>query len=245
MYALQWIRSLLFNIQMYVAMPILGLVFFPFALFSRRAAFIGCHTYCRWVCWTAGWMIGLKTEIRGTPPTDEVIVAAKHQSFLDIIMIYGTIPKGKFIAKNILKFSPILGQYAMRIGCVFVNRGKRAQAVKKMLADVARDKDNAGQLVIYPQGSRIAPGVDKPYKAGAGILYEQLGQDCVPVAINCGVFWPRRGIYRKPGVAVVEFLPRIKAGKEPKAFMAELEAKIEARSNALMAEAGFDVSKAR
>lgn len=242
MYAIQWVRSLIFNIQMYLAMPVIGLVCFPYALVSRRGAYVACHAYCRWVCWTAGWMIGLKTEVRGTPPTDEVIIAAKHQSFLDILMIFNAVPKGKFIAKNILKYAPVLGQYGMRLQCVFVNRGKRAQAIKKMLEDVKRDKDNAGQLIIYPQGTRLAPGVRASYKVGTGILYEQLGQDCVPVAINCGVFWPRRGVYRKPGVAVIEFLPRIKAGKDPKAFMAELETSIEAQSNALMAEAGFDIT---
>jgi 1-acyl-sn-glycerol-3-phosphate acyltransferase len=98
--------------------------------------------------------------------------------------------------------------------------------------------------VIYPQGTRIAPGVKAPYKIGTGVLYSQLGLDCVPVACNVGVFWPRHGIYRKPGLAIVDFLEPIKAGLKTPAFMTALEDAIETRSDALMAEAGFDPSKA-
>ncbi len=236
---IQWLRSLLFIVQMYVAMLVLSIAFFPYALFNAAGAHAACHTYCRWVFWTLRWMVGLKTEVRGTPPTDEVMIAAKHQSFLDIMMIYNAVPRGKFIMKKQLMFSPLLGQYAMRIGCVPVNRGKRGAAIKKMLHDVKSGKQQGGQLIIYPQGTRVAPGVSVPYKAGTGALYEQLGQPCVPVAANVGVFWPRHGILRKPGVAVVEFLPRIQPGLSTADFMARLEADVETASDALLDEAGF------
>ena len=96
-----------------------------------------------------------------------------------------------------------------------------------------------GQLIIYPQGTRVAPGATQPYKVGTGLLYEQLGQPCYPVATNVGVFWPKRGILRKPGLAVVEFLPPIAPGLPVPEFMARLEAEVETHSNRLMAEAGF------
>jgi 1-acyl-sn-glycerol-3-phosphate acyltransferase len=85
----------------------------------------------------------------------------------------------------------------------------------------------------------VAPGVKKPYKVGSGLLYEQLGQPCVPVGTNVGVFWPKHGILRKPGVAVVEFLPAIPPGLAVPAFMAQMEAVVEESSNRLMTEAGF------
>ncbi len=239
-YAIQWLRSLVFIGQMYFAMLPIGVFFFPWAMVSRRGAIFACRLYCRWVKWTAGWMIGLKCEVRGTPPQDEVLIAAKHQSFLDVLMIYGDLPAGKFIMKRILMYAPILGQYGLRIGCVPVDRGKRGAAIKKMVADVSAGRVNPGQLIIYPQGTRIAPGVKAPYKVGTGALYRELGQDCVPVACNVGVFWPKRGIHRKPGVAVVEFLPRIPAGLPVSEFMARLEDAVETRSNALMREAGFE-----
>jgi 1-acyl-sn-glycerol-3-phosphate acyltransferase len=236
---MQYLRSLAFIAQMYVAMLVLALAYFPWALASRAGAHAACHAYCRWVIWTLGWMTGLRTEVRGTPPTGEVMVAAKHQSFLDILMIYNAIPRGKFIMKRELMFAPILGQYALRIGCVPVNRGKRGAAIAKMLADVASGKAEGGQLIIYSQGTRVAPGVKRPYKVGTAALYEQLGQPCVPAATNVGVFWPRHGILRKPGLAVVEFLPPIPPGLDRDSFMAKLEAEVETASDRLMAEAGF------
>jgi len=238
-YTLQWLRSLLFIGQMYVSMLIVAIIYLPWALADRRGAVAACHAWCHWVRWTAGWMVGLRSEVRGVAPVDEVIIAAKHQSFLDIIMIYSAVPRGKFIMKKELTWAPILGQYALRIGCIPVNRGKRAQAIKQMVADVAAGRALPGQLIIFPQGTRIAPGVRAPYKVGAGVLYQELGQDCVPVACNVGVFWPRHGIYRKPGLAVIEFLPLVPAGLNTAELMGLLEGQIEARSDALMAEAGF------
>ena len=239
-HAVQWLRSLVFVVQMYLAMGVLGIVFLPWALVSRRGARVACKSFCRWVRWTAAWMVGLRSEVRGTPPRGEVLIAAKHQSFLDIILIFGSIPAGKFIMKRELMWAPVIGQYALRIGCVPVDRGKRSAAIRQMSEDVARGAQEPGQLIIYAQGTRVAPGRKVPYKVGAGVLYDQLGQDCVPAATNVGVFWPRRGIYRKPGLAVVEFLPVIPAGLDKDSFMAQLEREVEDASDRLMREAGFD-----
>lgn len=237
--AIRWVLSLIFIVQMYLAMAVVAIGFAPFALFSRNAAVMACHVYCQWVIWSLRVLCGLKTEVRGTPPTDEVVIAAKHQSFLDIIAIYNAVPRGKFIMKRELLWTPFLGQYALRIGCVPVNRGKRGAAIARMKAEVMAGTAFPGQLIIYPQGTRVAPGVSKPYKVGTGLLYEQLGQPCVPVGTNVGVFWPKRSILRKPGVAVVEFLPVIAPGLPVPEFMARLEAEVEQSSNRLMAEAGF------
>lgn len=236
----QWLRSLAFVLTIYIAMALFGIAFFLPTLFSRVWAFRACHAYCRFVRWTARWMVGLSTEVRGDVPKGEVMVAAKHQSFLDIILIFGALPRAKFIMKRELMYTPFIGQYALRLGCVPVDRGKRGAAIQKMLADVAADADKAGQLVIYPQGTRVAPGAQMPYKSGTGALYDQLGQQVVPAATNAGLFWPRKGIWRKPGLAVVEFLDPIAPGQPKDAFMANLEAIVEGRSNALMREAGFD-----
>lgn len=236
---LQYIRSAVFIAQMYVAMPIVGLLFAPWALFSRRGAYAACKTYSRYVFWTARWMVGIRCEVRGTPPEGEALIAAKHQSFLDIMMIFTALPAGKFIMKKEILMTPIIGQYARRLNCVAVDRGKRGAAIEKMVADVKAGRTEPGQLIIYSQGTRVPPGVRMPYKVGTGILYEQLAQPCVPVATNVGVLWPKRGILRKPGVAVVEFLPVIEPGLSRNDFMQHLEKSVEARSDALMAEAGF------
>ncbi len=238
---MRYLVSVIFVFQIYLAMLVLGIIFAPYALFSRNGAYAACKTYCRWVFWTAELMVGIRTEVRGEVPEGEVLIAAKHQSFLDIMMIFNALPAGKFIMKRELLWTPIIGLYAKRLGCVPVARGKRGAAIQKMVDDVEAGRSEPGQLIIYSQGTRVAPGDYKPYKVGSAILYQQLGQPCVPVATNVGLFWPRKGIMRKPGLAVVEFLPPIKVGLDKDTFMNELETVVENRSNALMQEAGFDV----
>ncbi|WP_170415065.1 lysophospholipid acyltransferase family protein [Ruegeria atlantica] len=238
--AIQWVRSLIFMIVIYVWMLILGIVFAPYALFAKRGALQACKTYARSTMWLAGWMVGIRCEVRGDVPVDEVVIGAKHQSFLDIIMIFAAIPHGKFIMKRELLYTPVIGLYARRLGCIPVDRGKKGAAVAKMVKDVSKEFSEPGQLVIYPQGTRVAPGVQKPYKVGTAVLYEGLGFPCVPVATNAGVFWPRTGVMRKPGLAIVDFLDPIEPGVARDVFLGRLEDVIETRSNALMREVGFD-----
>ncbi|WP_170789718.1 lysophospholipid acyltransferase family protein [Ruegeria lacuscaerulensis] len=241
MAAVQWVRSLIFMIVIYVWMLILGIVFAPYAIFAKQGARRACKTYARSTMWLAGWMVGIRCEVRGTPPVDEVVVGAKHQSFLDIMMIFNAMPQAKFIMKRELMWTPIIGIYARRLGCIPVDRGKRGAAVAKMVKDVAKEFSEPGQLVIYPQGTRVAPGARKPYKVGTAVLYEGLNFPCIPVATNAGVFWPRTGIMRKPGLAIVDFLDQIEPGVDRDPFLARLEEVIETRSNALMQEVGFDL----
>jgi 1-acyl-sn-glycerol-3-phosphate acyltransferase len=239
-FAIQWLRSFLFVFQIYFMMPIFGLMFAPWAIFSKRGARVCCKSYSRWVFWTARFMVGIRCEVRGTPPSGEVLIAAKHQSFLDIMMIFTALPTAKFIMKKEILRTPVIGQYAKLLDCVAVDRGKRGAAIDKMVQDVKEGHQEAGQLIIYSQGTRVAPGVKADYKVGTGVLYEQLGQPCVPVATNVGVLWPRTGLMRKPGVAVVEFLDPIEPGLDRKEFMEILEARVEAKSDELMRELGFD-----
>ena len=236
-HALQWILSLLFIIQLYAVMAVLAVVYLPYAIATPDGALAACKAFCRWTVFSLRVMTGLRCEVRGEVPSGEVLVAAKHQSFLDILLIFGAVPHGRFIMKRELLWTPILGQFALRLGCVPVDRGRRGVAVAKMMEDVATGARSGGQIVIYPEGTRVAPGARLPYKAGSAALYGQLGQPCVPVATNVGVFWPKRGILRRPGLAVVEFLAPIPPGLAREPFMARLEAEIEDASARLLAEA--------
>ncbi|UMA66595.1 1-acyl-sn-glycerol-3-phosphate acyltransferase [Roseivivax marinus] len=237
--AWMWTRSFVFTVQLYAVMAVMGIVFLPWALASPKGARTACTLFCHWARFSVKWMCGITTEVRGEVPTDEVMIAAKHQSFLDILMIFEAVPAAKFIMKRELLYTPVIGQYAYRIGCVPVDRGKRGQAIAKMVADVEKGRAEPGQLIIYPQGSRIAPGIPAPYKVGSMILFRQLKQDCVPVATNVGLVWPRSGILKRPGHGVVEFLPRIPAETPPETFLARLEQEVETASDALLEEGGF------
>ncbi len=234
---LQWTKSLAFACLIYAAMFGYAILFFPLAIFSREWAYRACHAWCALVIQTARRMVDLKVEIRGDPPAGDALVAAKHQSFFDIIVIFHSVHRARFIMKRELLFAPVLGQYALRIGCIPVVRGRRGDAVRKMQREVGRKGSDMGQLIIYPQGTRVAPGAWKPYKVGTGVLYEQLGKPCVPVATNVGFFWPKRDVLRRPGTAVVEFLDPIPPGLSVAEFMEALEERVEAGSDALLEEA--------
>ena len=234
---IRWLLSLIFIAQMYFMMLVVALIFAIPAIISRRGAFAAVHFYSNWVRASASILVGLRSEVRGEIPQGEILIAAKHQSFFDIILLCSALPRPKFIMKRELIWAPILGQYALRIGCVPVDRGKRGAAIAKMKDAVTAGEP--GQLVIYPQGTRVAPGAKLPYKVGAGLLYDQLRQTCIPVATNVGVFWPKHGIMRQPGLAVIEFLPAVAPGRPIGDFMRHIEAEVEAASNALMHDAGW------
>lgn len=239
MQAVQLIRSVLFIFLMYLAMAIMGLLYGIMTLFHRELAYTTVYHYCHVVRFLAHYVVGLRSEIRGEVPEGELIIASKHQSFFDIILIVSAVRRPKFIMKKEILYTPIVGFFAKALGCIPVDRGKRGAAIKKMVADV-NNTTQPGQLIIFPQGTRVAAGAQKPYKIGTGVLYTETGQTVVPAATNVGVFWPRHGLMRKPGLAVMEFLPEIPPGLEIAAFMEALERSVESGSNALMAEAGLE-----
>jgi len=234
------LRSLLFDLSMYGLMAVIGVLCAPMALWSVDGAYAAMQGYSRAVFWLLRTICGLNVEIRGAVPEGDVIVCAKHQSFLDVMMLMAFLPRARFIMKKELRWAPVLGLYALRIGSTPVARGRKGRAMQDMVAHAGRAASEPAQLVIYPQGTRVTPGAHLPFKIGAGVLYERLGKPCVPAATNCGVFWARRSPFRRPGVAVIEFLEPIPPGLPIPAFMARLEAVVEANSNRLMREAGFE-----
>jgi 1-acyl-sn-glycerol-3-phosphate acyltransferase len=233
------LRSLIFDACLYGLMLVMGIACAPMAIWSAGGASAVVRAYARAVLWCLRVICGLRVEVRGTVPQGDVIVCAKHQSFLDILIFCRTLPRVSFVMKRELRWAPILGLYALRIGSTPVARGRKSQAMKDMVAHAEKSGAEPRQLVIYPQGTRVAPGAKLPYKIGAGVLYERLGKPCVPAATNAGVFWGRRSAVRRPGLAVVEFLEPIPAGVPIAAFMTRIETSVETASDQLMREAGF------
>src|SRR5699024_4699045 len=148
---------------------------------------------------------GTRHEIRGHVPDGPCIVASKHQSFLDVMMLTLALPQPRFVMKRELLWLPVFGYFARRIGCVAINRKARGEAVRGMIEGVGQLAHEGGQIVIFPQGTRVAPGHGVPYRGGVLKLYATFGQPIVCAAANTGWFWPRSGTRRTPGTAVVEF----------------------------------------
>lgn len=225
------LRSLAFEAVFYLLMGVMGLALAPAALVSRRATAAIMRAYCRIVLALLARLCGLRTAVRGTVPSGDVLVVAKHQSFLDILILMAHLPRPRFVMKAELRRLPVFGFYAMRLGCIPVDRAQGARALGALRRAVA---DGAGgQVVIYPQGTRVAPGARAPWKPGAALLQAELGLPAIPVATNAGLFWGRASVLRRPGLAVVEFLDPVPPGLPARAFLRDIAARIEAASDRL------------
>ncbi len=132
---------------------------------------------------------------------------------------------------------PLYGWYLWKAGMIPVDRSAGAGALKTMLRAGERAVAAGRRIVIFPEGTRTAVGARRPYHPGAAALYRQLGLPLVPVAINSGVFWGRRQFFKRPGRITLEILPAIPPGRDRRAAMAELEARIEAATARLVAAA--------
>ncbi len=227
------LRSQVYNLLLYALIIVMGILYLIPSIISRKAALHGIRLLCRINRWMLRSICNIHQEVRGNVPTENALICSKHMSFLDIIMLAEVLPEPKFVMKDSLKYVPIFGFYAMRIGSAPVKRGTGSKAVDKMVDDL--DDEREGQMVIYPQGTRVLPGQKLPYKRGAAALYSSFDLPTYMVATNIGVLWARRSAYRYPGLAIIEFLDqRIEPGMPPKEFMALISDKIETRSDELM-----------
>jgi 1-acyl-sn-glycerol-3-phosphate acyltransferase len=235
------IRSLAFNIAFYVSL-ILQMIFWTpyYFLAPRRRAWYVPKFWAKSSLWLQEKIAGTKSEITGLEnlPEGSYILAPKHQSFWDTIAFLPHIPDALYILKRELTWIPFFGWYIMRMRMIPVDRGSRSKALKAVIAatraELAR---NSRQLIIYPEGTRRAPGDEPAYKWGIVELYAQLDIPVVPVAHVAGLYWPRRKFLRYPGTIKARFLPPIPPGLEKQEFMRRLVAETEAACDQFLIEA--------
>uniref|UniRef100_UPI00078555D4 lysophospholipid acyltransferase family protein n=1 Tax=Aureimonas sp. AU4 TaxID=1638163 RepID=UPI00078555D4 len=170
-------------------------------------------------------------------PAGPLIVAAKHQSFWEVIAILPEVEKPTFILKKELMRIPVFGWYARRMGMIPVDRRRRGAVLPSLLAGAERAVREGRQIVIFPEGTRSAPGAQPNYRPGIHFLYEKLRIPVAPMALNSGLFWPRQAVRRQPGTIRAEFLEPIAPGLERETFVATLRERVEARSLELMRRA--------
>ena len=232
------IRGLINDILIFFSMFILGLIGLPFSILSERWAYRFIKIYCLTCFFILRVISNIKVECRGVVPKNDVLICSKHMSFLDILMLAYFLPKFSFVMKKEIVFTPIIGIYALRVGCVPVKRGKRSKALNKMVSDYdyLSDKKENKQIVIYPQGTRVLPDQKKEYKVGAGVLYGKFNLSCHLVGTNTGIFWPKGSWIRRPGTAVIHFFEIIEPGMPLNTFMEKIENDIENCSTNLIKE---------
>jgi 1-acyl-sn-glycerol-3-phosphate acyltransferase len=229
-------RSLLFVLWMYGLMTVIGLFCLPTLLMPRRVPLAAMAFWRRLVIWGLRVFCGITFEVRGRRymPSDGALVAMKHQAMFETIMAWEFIRDPAIILKKELASLPVFGWYAMKVGNIVVDREGHAQALKKMLREAAKLIRQGRQIVIFPEGTRVAPGVHVPYKPGVAALYRELKVPCVPVALNSGLYWPAHGILRRPGHIVFDILPAIPPGLSRAQFMTTLEERLESAAAALL-----------
>jgi 1-acyl-sn-glycerol-3-phosphate acyltransferase len=225
------VRGAVFYALFYLLMGVIGGTLALPAALSERAARWTAKRFFATVFILLRTICGVQVAVRGQIPQGAVVVAAKHQSMLDVFILFHALPRARFVMKQELLRAPVFGWYARRVGAVPIDRGAGSAAMESMLSGMLREA-GSGQMVIYPQGTRVPPGSHRPYKIGVHALYEASRLSCVPVAVNTGKIQPK-GVAVWPGTAVVEFLSPIPPGMARAPFMATLEQRIEAASDAL------------
>lgn len=234
------LRSFVFNLVFYLNLIVQMILWSPlFFLLPRRKAWFVPKVWARSSLWLQKVLAGTTSRIEGMEnlPEGSFILAPKHQSFWDTIAFYPYLSDPLYILKRELTWIPFFGWYILKMRLIPVNRGNRSKALKQVVTDARREMAVGRQLIIYPEGTRRAPGDAPAYKYGIVELYRQLDLPVVPVAHVAGLYWPRRKFMRYPGTIHARFLPPIPAGLEPDAFMQRLVAETEAACDALLVEA--------
>lgn len=233
------LRSFLFAIVFYGWSTLLSPLYVPFMLLPRRMFWFMCWMWVRSCLVVVDHVAGIRYEVRGREnlPPGPFIIASKHQSAWDTLIYNKLFEDSVYVLKRELFWFPCFGWFLWRVGMVGIDRSGGAQALKSLVRMVRQRLSEGRDIVIFPQGTRTPPGAERPYLPGVSALYLQAGAPIVPVALNSGMFWPRRRFVKRPGTIVLEFLPPIEPGLGRKEFERTLRERIEPATRRLEAEA--------
>ena len=169
-------------------------------------------------------IVGTKIEVRGREniPQGPCLVASKHQSAWETFALIPIFRDPALLMKRELFFIPFHGWFSRKFEMIPVDRDKGPSALRRMLREAKKRIDDGREIIIFPEGTRRPPGAPPDYKTGIMLLYDALGVPCLPVALNSGLFWPRRSVIRRPGTIVVEILPPIPPGLPREEFLRRL-----------------------
>lgn len=232
------VRSLLFNVAFYVNLVLWLILLIPGFLVPRRTFMRLVQLWAHSSLWLLRVIAGTKIEVRGREkiPAGGALVAAKHQSLWETFALVTLFDDPTFILKRELMWIPFFGWYTWKADCIPVNRKAGSQALVQMTAKAKDEVLHGRQIIIFPEGTRRPAGAPPAYKYGVAHLYQNLGVACVPVALNSGLYWPRRRFIRRPGTIRVEILDPIAPGMPRDEFFKAMQERIEEASGRLLAE---------
>ena len=233
-------RSLLFNVLFYVTTTLFVVIGSPLLFAPRSWAMAALKVHSNFELWLLRAIVGTKIEVRGREniPQGPCLVASKHQSAWETFALIPLFRDPALLMKRELFFIPFHGWFSRKFQMIPVDRDKGPSALRRMLREAKMRIDDGREIIIFPEGTRRPPGAPPDYKTGIVLLYDALGVPCLPVALNSGLFWPRRSVIRRPGTIVVEILPPIPPGLPRDEFLRRLEAAIEGASSRLLVEGG-------
>jgi 1-acyl-sn-glycerol-3-phosphate acyltransferase len=232
------VRSVAFNVLFYLNTLVYLIAALPTFFMPYRAIIAVAKSWGRTNLVLLRVVAGIDCEVRGREkiPKGPIIVAAKHQSAWETFALLPLIDNPVFILKRELQWIPIFGWLTIKGRMVPVDRGGGPHAVAAMIERARIELADNRQLIIFPEGTRRPAGAEPRYKVGVAHLYAAEGVPCVPIALNSGLFWPRRSLRRFPGTVVAEILDPIPPGLGKEAFFERLQNDIESATVRLIAE---------
>lgn len=242
-----YVRSLIFNISFFLYLLFIMICALPILFLDRSYSFCLAHVWARGTFILMKYIVGIDVEFRGQEhiPTGACIIAAKHQSVWETFALTVFFKDFTFILKRELTLIPLFGYYLIKAEQIAINRAQGRESLKEIAQKSRTIFYDGRQLIIFPEGTRRAAGAPADYKAGAAFIYAQNNVPCVPVALNSGLFWPRRTFVKQKGKIIAEFLPIIPAGLKRDDFLQRLELAIETHTQALIEESLRDYPDAR
>jgi 1-acyl-sn-glycerol-3-phosphate acyltransferase len=232
-----FLRSLVFNVLFYLVLVFWIIVALPTFALPIRALFTVAGWWAQSSLFLMRVVCNIRVEFRGIEkiPQGPLLVASKHQSFWETFALLGFFERPIFILKRQLTWIPVFGQFLIKASMIAIDRTAGAKALLGMTRRARAAVRGGCQLVIFPEGTRTAPGAPPAYKTGIAQLYATCGVPCLPIALNSGLFWPRRTFMRYPGTLVVEFLDPLPPGLPRDEFLARITTVIEEATNRLVA----------
>lgn len=226
-----WLRSFLYLVLFLIWTLSTALLGLPFLL-TRKGALGTQRFWARGVKALARWILSIKLEVRGREnlPNGACIVAAQHQSAFETYMLFLLFEYPVFVLKQSLQWIPLVGWYIKRGGLIGIDRGAGGSAMRRVLRAAAKAVSQDETVLIFPEGTRTAPGGHTDYKPGIIALYNHCNAPVIPMALNSGYYWGKTQISKIPGTIVFEFLPAIPSGLSKEEFLAQLRASIETAS---------------
>lgn len=234
------IRCLLFNIVFYGMTAILCVVFLPALILPRKYFIYTVQLYFYTISPIMRYILGLKLEVRGKeniPKEGSYIIASKHQSAYETLKLFLIFKDPAIVYKKELTWIPLWGWFMLKAKMIPIDRKKSKSAMQSIIDNAQHVVDEDRPIAIFPQGTRVALGEQKPYKYGFMRLYTKYNIPIVPVALNTGYFWGKNAFFKKGGTAVIEILPAVEPGKDPAVVFEMLQRNIEDHSDDLLKEA--------